>query len=195
MRYYRRFSTNRLESPTPANDNNAPPGPRPLNMLTDLELSNLEANFVRLQQVASPHYTLHSVRLEKYRRRIGFNAVDVVSAILSLAAQSQDYLITYKELYSALWPTEVFRGKMSVRKIMAALAAAHYYCVVNKLPVVTTLVVLTNCRMLSHKAVINIYAASQLLGVNVGASAEDFVLKETVAAMDLVAETESRLAA
>ena len=78
---------------------------------------------------------------------------------------------------------------------MMALGAAILWGVQQGLPCVTTLVVQTNGRRLSERAAANIYATLKGLGVEVGDNIEDYILAETLAAMDLVAKSVMKAAA
>lgn len=181
-----------------ANDNNpdGPKGPRPVSKLTDAELANLEANFVAAGVGASQLHTLKEIRRERLRRaNKGLDGGEVVGHILMLASTSKDYLLSYGDLHASLWPTEKFVGHSSIRKIKAALGAAILYSVEAGLPCITTLVVHAKTRCLSERAARNIYETLKGLGVEVGANVEDYVLEQTLAAMDVVAQSTMAAAA
>jgi hypothetical protein len=184
-----------------ANDNHAPPdsspkGPRLVSKLTDEELANLEANFVAAGVEASQLYSLQHVRRERLRRATkGLDGREVVGHIMALAAASSDYFTAYGDLHASLWPTEKFVGHASIGKVKKALGAAILYCVENGLPCLTTLVVHAKTRSLSDRAARNIYETLKGLGVEVGDSVEDFVLEQTLAAMDVVAKSQQSAAA
>ena len=184
-----------------ANDNHRsdgipPKGPRLVSELTDEKLANLEANFVAAGVVASLHYTLKEISRERLRRAtMGFDSREVVSHILGLAATSADCFTTYGALHAGLWPGEKFVGHASIGKVKKALAAAILYCVENGLPCITTLVVHAKTRSLSDRAGRNIYETLKGLGVEVGANVEDYVLEQTLAAMDVVAQSTMATAA
>jgi hypothetical protein len=176
-----------------ANDNHkphGPKGPRPVSKLTDAELANLEANFVAAGVEASQLYTLQDVRSERQRRATkGLDGGEVVGHIIALAAASSDYFTPYGALHASLWPGEKFVGHASIGQVKKALGAAILYCVEAGLPCLTTLVVHAQTRSLSDCAARNIYETLKGLGVEVGDSVEDFVLEQTLAAMDVVAQS------
>ena len=198
---YPRFSAPRHIQLNHANDNNPlggtpPKGPRPVEKLTDAELVTLEGNFVKKNVVVSKHYALADVRREILRRATkGIDGGEVVRHIVELAAKSSDCFTTYGALFSKLWPSEQFIGNGSVSRVMMALGAAILWGVQQGLPCVTTLVVQTNGRRLSERAAANIYATLKGLGVEVGDNIEDYILAETLAAMDLVAKSVMKAAA
>lgn len=174
-----------------ANDNytrdNGPQGPCPLSKLPDDKLADLEDNFTRSGLTEGKHYALKDVRRERLRRTTkGLNGAEVVSHILALAANAPDYLLTYGDLHTSLWPNEKFIGYGSVQKIKKALGAAILHTVENGLPCVTTLVVHANTRSLSPRAASNIHETLKGLGVWVGDSVDDYILEQTLSAMDVV---------
>jgi len=192
-RYFPRFSSASLVSTKAGNDNEPsdtpPTGPRAVTQLTDAELDNLERNFLARGVAVGPHYTLREVRHEKMRREaVGFDGAKVVHTILQLCAASPDLCTSYVGLHDALWPTECWSAYASLTKIKKALGAALLYCNDNDLAAVTTLVVRAADRRLSDAATVNIYNTCKRLGQDVGVSADDFVLRNAIAAMDLVQE-------
>ena len=201
LHQYARFKAPRHIQLIHANDNNRlggtpPKGPRPIEKLTDAELTTLEGNFVEKGVTVSKHYALADVRREILRRATkGIDGGEVVRHIVELAAKSSDCFTTYGALFSSLWPSEQFIGNGSVGRVMKALGAAILWGVQHGLPCVTTLVVQTNGRRLSDRAAANIYATLKGLGVNVGDNIEDYILAETLAAMDLVAKSATQAAA
>jgi hypothetical protein len=197
-----RYQFKRFKAPlhiVAANDNHkpdGPKGPRPVSKLTDAELANLEENFVKKGVTESPNYKLKDVRREILRRATkGLDGGEVVSHILALAAASRDYLTTYGALHSKLWDNKRFIGHHSMNETMTALRAAAIYCVKNGLPCMTTLVVEAKTRSLSPRAAFNIVETLKGLGVEVGANVEDYVLEQTLAAMDVVAQSTMATAA
>ena len=192
LHQYARFKAPRHIPLSHANDNNPPggsppKGPRPVEKLTDAELMTLEGNFVEKGVTVSRHYALKDVRRELLRRATkGIDGGEVVRHILELAAKSSDCLTTYGALFMKLWPSEEFVGNGSVGRVMKALGAAILYGVQHGLPCVTTLVVQANGRRLSERAAANIHATVKGLGVDVADDIEDYILAETLAAMDLV---------
>lgn len=190
---YPRFTAPRHIPLNHANDNNPtggtpPKGPRPVDKLTDAELQALEENFVKKGVVVSKHYALRDVRRELLRRATaGIDGGEVFNHIASLAGNSPDSLVAYGDLYSRLWPNDLFVGNGSVGRIMKALDAAICYCVQRGLPCITTLVVKAKDRSLSERAAANIYNTLKGLGVQVGGDVEEFILVQTLAAMEVAA--------
>lgn len=176
-----------------SNDNHkpeGPKGPRPVSKLTDAELATVEGRLVEQGLTESPYHTLADVRRERLCRATkGLDGGEVVGHILALAAASRSYLTTYGALHASLWPGEVWSAYKSIGKIKKALGAAILYCVENGLPCLTTLVVHANTGCLAELATRNIYDTLKGLGVEVGDSVEDYVLEQTLAAMDLVAQS------
>ena len=190
---YPRFTVPRHIPLNHANDNNPlggtpPKGPQPVDKLTDAELTILEANFVKKGAVASQHYALKDVRRELLRRATaGIDGGEVFNHIASLAGNSPDCFATYGDLHSRLWPNDHFVGNGSVGRIMKALGAAILYGVQHGLPCITTLVVKAKDRTLSERAAANIYNTLKGLGVQVGGDVEEFILEQTLAAMEVAA--------
>jgi hypothetical protein len=190
---YPRFLAPRHVPLSHANDNNPPGGtpPRgatPVGKLTDAQLQALEHNFVEKSALASKHYILKDIRRELLRRATaGIDGGEVVRVILSLAGKSPDCFTTYGELHAKLWADKRFVGHGSMTKVKKALGAAILYCVQNGLPCVTTLVVQAGERTLSERASVNICDTLRGLGVEVGSNIEEYVLEQTLAAMDVVA--------
>jgi hypothetical protein len=201
LQQYARFKAPRHIQLNHANDNNPlggtpPKGPRPVDKLTDAELVTLEGNFVEKGVTVSKHYALTDVRRELLRRATaGIDGADVFNHIALLAGVSPDCLTTYGNLHSKLWPNEEFVGNGSVGRVMKALGAAIYYCVEHGLPCITTLVVNAKDRTLSERAAANIYNTLKGLGVKVGSDVEEYILRETLAAMDVVANLSTPTAA
>jgi hypothetical protein len=197
---YARFKAPRHISLVHDNDNHVPDttprGPCPVGKLTDEQLAMLEDRYVKGGITVGPYYTLQEIRRELLRRATdGFNGSEVVSHIMALAAASRDYLTTYGDLHSRLWVNEPFIGHHSVRQTMKALGAAILYCVESGLPCMTALVVDAGDRRLSDRATHNIYNEMKKLGQDVGANVEDYVLEQTLAAMDVVAKSQQPVAA
>ena len=63
-----------------------------------------------------------------------------------------------------------------------------YYCVTNRLPIITVLVVRANNRKLSDEAIANIYAECKELSVDVGLDPKVFVDNQVKLSRSVVVE-------
>lgn len=132
-------------------------------------------------------YTLQEILLEQKRRLPTYwSAKDVTTRIVELASSSTDGLVTYGDLWKSFNPAIPWEGHKTLRVVANALGKAIYYCVTNRLPIVTVLVVRGQTRRLSTEAITNIYQECKELGVDVGLSDVDFVQAEIRKAMDLL---------
>lgn len=195
---FARFSSACVQAPKAANDNTRggggggydgmpPKGPRPVTHLTDGELASLEHNHISKGVTVGPLYTLREIRNELMRREArGYDGKHVTRTIMELCASSPHFVVTYGELYKALHPTEEWSAHGSLNKIKRSLGACILYCVENDLPIISTLVVRASDNDLSDGAKTNIYNTCERLGHDVGGDPEDFVLRNTIAAMYIV---------
>lgn len=155
--------------------------------LTDRQLTTMQANYSRQGVTVGGTYTLAEVLLEKKRRTPSvLNAVEVASAIIRQARASDDSLTTYRALWGEFYPNVEWKGNNSQRIIRNALGVAIAYCVANRLPIVTALVVPSLTRKLTEKAVSNIYNEAKWLGVDVGLNAAEFVASQQKASLALL---------
>ncbi len=147
--------------------------------LSDEQLNTLEVNYRRKNQFEGGKYSLAEVLLEKRRRLPSpFGAREVAAKILELSAKSDDGLITYVDLWNALRPTERWKGHGSLKILSNALSRTIEYCVKNRMPILTVLVVRGAQRRLSQEAVERIYAECKDLGIDVGLDPTAFLKRE-----------------
>ncbi len=83
--------------------------------------------------------------------------------------------MTYGELWRKFNPDTPWSGHGTQSIVKNSLGRVVGYCVDNKLPILTVLVVPTTTRALTDKAIENIYNECRLLGVSTGTSARKFV--------------------
>ena len=151
----------------------------PISDLSDKELDCYKSNYRRAKQTAGGKYSLSEILLEKKRRKPSpFGVRDVAAKIVELAAASPDGLVTYGEIWSAFRPHVAWKGNNSLRMVSNSLARVIQYCIAHGLPIVNVLVVRTNTRRLSDKAIENIYRDCKELGMDVGSDPKAFVDKE-----------------
>jgi hypothetical protein len=151
----------------------------PISDLSDKELDRFESNYRRAKKTAGGKYSLPEILLEKKRRKPSpFGVRDVAAKIVELAAASPDGLVTYGEIWSAFRPNVAWQGNNSLRIVSSSLARVIQYCVAHRLPILNVLVVRTNNRRLSDKAIENIYRDCTELGVDVGSDPKAFVDNE-----------------
>lgn len=152
-------------------------------------LRNIIANYDKRGAISGAVYSRQEVVLEVFRRKcLPYDGFKVVSVILGLAQASQDGFVSYKGLWNALAPKQGEWGQHSVKECMKAMGAAIHFCVVAKLPIVTSLVVSGCSRELSAKAAGNILCTALMLGVETQLTPEDFVLAQALGSLDLVAQ-------
>jgi len=161
----------------------------PITDLTDDELEALIGNYRRLGVTEGGIYSLSEALLEQRRRIKTLVPVpQVFDAILELSGQSPDGLITYIDLWKALFPGVAWKGNASVTQIAKVLAQVIGYCVDKGAPIVTTLVVRKQTRKLDQSAIENIYSESKDFGLDVGAhGANEFCKRHEVASKELAA--------
>ena len=127
-------------------------------------------------------FALHELILEQKRRqKSDYSGKEVVAAIVRLARESPDNLITYKALFEALLPGQKWTGNYHQALIGRALDKAMHHCVTNRIPIVTALVVKAD-EKLSPQAIKRRYEECKELGVDVGLSADSFVGDEVAKA-------------
>lgn len=150
-----------------------------IKQLTDEQLTVFEQNYRNKNANTGGKYSLSEILLEKLRRnRSPFGTREVAAKIVELAQQSQDGFCTYGQIWSAFRPNTPWEGNSTQSVVASSLGRVVHYCVTNKLPILTTLVVQTGTRKLSDKAVQNIYNDCRDLGVDVGLSPEGFVSEQ-----------------
>lgn len=158
----------------------------PIQDLKNEQLANLQANYLKRNATEGAIYTLAEVKIEMMRRLPNpFGVRETAVKIVEMAQASSDGLLTYGELWKAFRPNEPWKGNASGTIMANALGRVAAYCVDNKLPILTTLVVRTSGRKLSPEAIENIYAAAKEWGVDTGPDAKAFVTAQTEGARKL----------
>jgi hypothetical protein len=148
----------------------------PISDLSDDELDRFEAAYRRANKTEGGKYSLSEILLEKKRRKpSAFGVRDVAAKIVELAAASDDGFVTYGDIWNAFRPDTPWEGHKTLRIVADSLGRVIYYCVRNRLPILTVLVVRASNRKLSSKAVENIYRECRELGVEVGLDPKAFV--------------------
>lgn len=158
-----------------------------IQLLSDKQLDNLEANYIRMGVKIGGRYTLAEVRLEKLRRLPSpLDTVAVAQRIVELARASTDGLTTYGELWASFNPDKGWMGNATQQTVANALGRVVAYCISTGMPIVTTLVVRSGSRKLSEDAIMNIFNEAKELGLNTGADPQQFVQRQRAAAMALI---------
>jgi len=148
----------------------------PISALSDKQLDQLEANYRRANKTQGGTYSLSEVLLEKNRRRPNpFGVREVAAKIVELARLSDDGFVTYGDIWKAFRPDVPWEGHKTLRIVADSLCSVIHYCVTNRLPVLTVLVVRGSNRSLSKQAVENIFRVSRELGLDVGLDPKAFV--------------------
>jgi len=159
---------------------------RPIFILSDSELSNLEHRYKIRGVTKGGIFTLSEVRAERFRRAAnGLGGAEICQLILDLAEVNADGFTTYLDLYHAVFPSRTWCGHTSIGAIKRVLHEAIIYCVDNSLPIVTALVVRSDTRQLSPEALLNIYHCAGEMGLSVGTDPENFVTEQILKAFDL----------
>jgi hypothetical protein len=130
----------------------------PISDLTDSQLDRFEANYRQKNKTEGGIYSLGEIMLEKRRRKPSeFGARELAAKIIELAALSEDGLVSYSDLWSA-FRSDTWTGHKSLKIMSDGLDRVIHYCVINRLPIVTVLVVQKGTRALSPEAIDNIYS-------------------------------------
>lgn len=147
--------------------------------LTDQQINTFIANYEKSGKVEGGNFTLSELRLEKQRRIVSpFPPVEIAKAILEMAKTSKDGLVTYKEVWQKFRPNAVWTGNAPRVEMAKALGRVIAYCIDNRLPILTTLVVQGNSRKHSPEAVQNICNEARSYGMDVGVDPLAFVKNE-----------------
>jgi hypothetical protein len=155
--------------------------------LTDRQVSLMISRYEERDLTEGGRYSLAELKLEQLRRvHSPLPHVEVARKIVELAEQSEDGLITYRDIWEAFRPGEPWRWPVSNNSVNPSLARVVEYCIRNQLPIPTVLVVQEGKRKLSPEAVQNIYGEARALGVDVGLDAEVFVDRERERARQVV---------
>jgi hypothetical protein len=143
----------------------------------------------RAQKTEGGIYSLSEVLLEQMRRKLGiFGGREGAAKIIEMAGRSADGFVTYLELWKAFRPDVTWEAYKSLRPISDSLDRVIHYCVTNRLPILTVLVVRTDNRRLSSQAVKNIFNSCRELGVDVGFDPKEFVDKQIELSRAVVVE-------
>lgn len=154
--------------------------------LSAQQLNNLENNYLAKGVTVGGRYTLAEVRLEKLRRLPStLDTVATAQRIIELANASDDGLTTYGELWASFNPDKPWKGNATQQIVGNALGRVTAYCITNKMPIITTLVVRSGSRTLSDEAIINITNEARGLGVETGSDPRVFVESQMAAAKAL----------
>lgn len=147
--------------------------------LTDQQINSFISNYERSGKVEGGNFSLSELRLERQRRILSpFPPAETAKAILELAKTSKDGLVTYKQIWQKFRPDAVWTGNAPRAQMAKALARVIAYCIDNRLPILTTLVVKGNTRTHSPEAVQNIYNEARSYGIDVGIDPAGFVKNE-----------------
>ncbi|QIG97184.1 hypothetical protein [Bradyrhizobium sp. 6(2017)] len=147
-----------------------------IEQLSDEQLDTFESNYRKAKKTEGGKYSLSEILLEKLRRKPAvFGTRQVAAKIIELAQKSEDGLCTYGQIWSEFRPNTPWEGHKTLSVVASSLGRVVHYCVTNDLPILTTLVVQTGTRRLSHEAIQNIYHECRELGVSVGPDPEVFV--------------------
>jgi hypothetical protein len=161
----------------------------PITDLTDQELDQFERNYRRQNRSEGGIYTLSEVLLEKKRRRPSpFGVREVAAKIVELAAQSHDGLLTYGDIWHAFRPNVPWEGNYSQKIVADCLNRVIHYCVTNRLPILTVLVVRSNNRRLTLDAIENIVLECKELGIETGLDSSAFIQEQIALSRNVVAE-------
>ncbi|AOG02804.1 hypothetical protein [Bosea sp. RAC05] len=161
----------------------------PIGDLSNEQLNNLENNYLKAKKTEGAIYSLSEVRIEKLRRMPNpFGVRESTAKIIELAQASPDGLTTYGELWNAFRPNDPWKGNASGRIMSQALGRVAAYCIDNKLPIITTLVVRSNSKKLAAEAIDHIFEFAQGLGVDTGSDPNAFIAEQTEGARKLTKE-------
>jgi hypothetical protein len=151
----------------------------PISDLSDEELDRFEENYRRANKTEGGKYALSEILLEKKRRKPSrFGVRNVAAKIVDLAAASDDGMLTYGDLWNAFCPNIPWEGHKTMQVVTDSLGRVVYYCVTNRLPILTVLVVNASNRKLTNQAIENIFRECRDLGVDVGLDPNRFVANQ-----------------
>lgn len=160
-----------------------------LSDLSDPQLNTFIKNYEKSRKIDGGVFSLADLKLEKLRRtKSPFLPSETSEAILNLAKNSPDGLVSYKQIWEVFRPGKVWTGNAPRAEMAKALASVIAYCVDNRLPILTTLVVRADSRGQSEEAIQNIYNEAKALGVDVGLIPHAFVIEQQDAARILTVD-------
>ncbi|MEY9424933.1 hypothetical protein ABH975_000248 [Bradyrhizobium ottawaense] len=158
-----------------------------IQQLTDEQLETIEQNYRRKNLATGGKFSLREVMLEKLRWKPNpFGTREVAAKIIELSRQSADGHCTYRDIWSAFRPDTPWLGNNTQAIVANSLGRVVQYCIINRLPILTTLVVQTGTRSLSEKAVLNIYNDCREMGVEVGGNPQAFVSEQAMLSRQVV---------
>lgn len=158
-----------------------------LDEFTEKEIENFIANYVKQGKEAGGKFTLAELRLEKQHRiKSPFPPAEVAKAIVRLAKESSDGLVSYKQVWEVFRPESKWIGNAPRTETGKALGAVIAYCADHGLPLLSTLVVQAGKRSHSDDAIANIHNEARKLGLNTGADAKAFVFRQQEEALELL---------
>jgi hypothetical protein len=159
----------------------------PITTWTDQQLQNLKANYQRQGKTDGGPFSLSAVELELLRRQPNpFGVRETAERILRLASNSPDFKTTYGEVWKSFRPDQPWKGHGSLSVMSNALGRVAAYCIDNKLPIITILVVRTGSRKLSKQAENNIFDFARSLGVETGPDPVAFAADQELRAKQLI---------
>ena len=157
--------------------------------LKDWSLEQIETLIARYRQrgvtEGGPFALSELVLEEKRRAPSNFRGADVVNAIVALARKASDGFITYGELYKLLSGGLEWKGNATQRQMGLALERGIAYCVENRLPILTVLVV-KKTGSHSPEAVHRIYKEARDMDLDVGLNAASYVRAQVVSSKEFV---------
>ena len=160
-----------------------------LDDLTDKEIENFISNYEKSGKETGGKFTLAELRVEKLRRiKSPFPPAEVAKAIVSIARESEDGLVTYKEVWEKFRPNSRWIGNAPRTETGKALGAVIAYCIDNNLPLLSALVVQANKRAHSDDAIMHIHNVAREHGIDTGVDAKIFVKRQQEEALKLVAD-------
>lgn len=159
----------------------------PIIDLTTEQLENLARNYRAKGLTEGGIFSLAEVLLELKRRKpIPFGVREVAAKIVELAQASHDGLVTYGEIWHAFRPNDPWQGHRNLRIVSDSLDRVVEYCVRNRLPILTVLVVQAANRELSSQAVTRICEECRDLGLTVGLDQNAFIGEQMQRSREIV---------
>ena len=153
----------------------------------DKQIASVIARYRKRGLTEGGPFSLADLLMEQRRRiKTEIPPVALARKIVELARESDDGLVTYKELWIQFRPDEAWVGNKSQQIMGNALARVVEYCVRHQLPILTALVVKTGSRTLDPKAVSNICNDARDLGITVGPDEARFIDEQQSAARTVV---------
>ena len=160
-----------------------------LKRFTEKELAALESSLAERKNSKGVMYSLADVRAEMQRRRPHvFDPRLVAATILQQAKDSPNGLTTYGNVWAAMTNGASWAGNSTQSKMGRELANVLAYCHLNRLPILTTLVVRQTDGALSDKAIQRICEECEALGLDIAPDPATFVQAQVEASRQVVVE-------